>query len=322
MIDFVYICSMITFTQLEYVVAVDTYRHFATAAEKSFVTQPTLSMQIKKLEESLGLILFDRSKQPVIPTEAGAKIIEQARVVLQETKKINLLVKEVKKQISGELRIGVIPTIAPYLLPLFAGNYKKTHPLVSVKVQEVITEQIENLLKKDLLDVGILVTPLHNKAIMEQPLYYEEMMIYSNKNHPLTTQPVIKIKDIATPDIWLLSDGHCFRHQVVNLCDLHNIKSDTLPFEFEGGSLETLMKIINREGGFTLIPELTGLEVPHEQKNQVRKFTNMVPLREVSLVYTRRYAKTRMIHSLAESIRKAVPAHLLQKERGTVVEWR
>ncbi len=313
---------MITITQLEYVVAVDTYRHFATAAEKSFVTQPTLSMQIKKLEEHLGIVLFDRSKQPVIPTEAGIKIIEQARLVLQETKKINLLVNEVKEQLSGELRIGIIPTIAPYLLPLFAGEYKKTNPLVHVKVQEIITEQIEDMLMKDLIDVGILVTPLHNKNIIEHPLYYEEMMIYSNKAHPLASQPVIKIKDIATPEIWLLSDGHCFRHQVVNLCDLHDLESDKLPFDFEGGSLDTLMKIIDREGGFTLIPELAGMEVKPENANQVRRFSNIVPLREVSLVYTRRYAKTRMINSLAESIKKAVPPEMLSKERGTVVEWR
>ncbi len=322
MIENIYICIMITIAQLEYVVAVDTWRHFATAAEKSFVTQPTLSMQIKKLEESLGVVLFDRSKQPVIPTEAGKKIIEQARIVLQETKKIELLVGEVKKQLSGELRIGVIPTIAPYLLPLFAGKYKKSYPLVQLKINEVVTEKIEEMLVRDLIDVGILVTPLHNKNVIEQPLYYEEMMIYSNREHPLTQQPVIKIKDIATPDIWLLSDGHCFRHQVVNLCDLHDMETGKLPFEFEGGSLETLMKIIDREGGFTLIPELAGREVDENRKKQVRRFSNIVPLREVSLVYTRRYAKTKMIETLAGSIRQSVPGEMLHKERGTVVEWR
>ena len=175
---------------------------------------------------------------------------------------------------------------------------------------------------RDLIDVGILVTPLHNKNVIEQPLYYEEMMIYSNREHPLTEQPVIKIKDIATPDIWLLSDGHCFRHQVVNLCDLHDMETGKLPFEFEGGSLETLMKIIDREGGFTLIPELAGMEVDENRKKQVRRFSNIVPLREVSLVYTRRYAKTKMIETLAGSIRQSVPGEMLHKERGTVVEWR
>ncbi len=313
---------MITIAQLEYVVAVDTYRHFATAAEKSFVTQPTLSMQIKKLEESLGVILFDRSKQPVIPTEAGKKIIEQARIVLQETKKIEILVNEVKEKISGDLRIGVIPTIAPYLLPLFAGNFKRKYPLVNLKINEAVTERIEEMLFHDLIDVGIVVTPLNNKSIIESPLYYEEMLIYSSLNHPLVNQPVIKIKDIATPDIWLLSDGHCFRHQVINLCDLHDIETDKLPFEFEGGSLETLMKIIDREGGFTLIPELAGLEVDEERKSGIRHFSNIIPLREVSLVFTRRYAKTKLIEALSDSIKEAVPQNMLDKNRGTIVEWR
>ena len=313
---------MVTLIQLEYLVAVDTYRHFATAAEKCFVTQPTLSMQIKKLEEQLDIIVFDRTKQPVIPTEQGKKIIEQARIVLLESKRIDQIVQEVKDEVSGELRIAVIPTIAPYLLPLFTGDYKRKHPNVNLRIEEQVTETIVEKLEKDLLDVGILVTPLHEKQILEMPLYYEEMLIYSNKNHPLVTQPVIKVKDIATPEIWLLNDGHCFRHQVVNLCDLHELKSDTLPFEFEGGSLETLMRIIDKEGGYTLIPELAEEVIPEERKMQVRHFTQIVPLREVSLVFTRRFAKTKMISLLADTIKNKVPKHYLDKTRGNIVEWK
>ncbi len=304
---------------MQYVVAVDTYRHFATAAEKCFVSQPTLSMQLKKMEEELGLTLFDRSRQPVVPTEAGYSVITQARLVLQEAEKINRIAQEAKDEISGEFRIGVIPTIAPFLLPLFAGDFKRQFPQIQLKVQEVVTEQIEELLKKDLLDAGILVTPLNNQTIIEQPLYYEEMMIYLNSGHPLISKSVIKVNDIATPDIWLLSDGHCFRHQVINLCDLQELESD-LPFEFEGGSLETIMKIIDREGGFTLIPELAGLELGNEKKT--RHFSSIVPLREVSLVYTRRFAKAKLINMLAQKIQQSVPEYMLVKDRGTVVEWR
>ncbi|MBN2616066.1 MAG: LysR family transcriptional regulator [Bacteroidales bacterium] len=313
---------MISLIQLEYVVAVDTYRHFATAAEKCFVTQPTLSMQLKKLEEEIGVVLFDRNKQPVIPTAAGIRIIQQARQVLQEAKKIKLLADEEKQQVAGELRIGVIPTIAPYLLPLFAGKYKRKHPGIQLKVEELITEQIEEKLQKDLLDVGIVVTPLHNKSIGEQPLFYEEMMLYSNSEHPLIHQPVIQINDIASPEMWLLSDGHCFRHQVVNLCDLHELKSEELPFEYESGSLDTLTKIIDKEGGYTLIPELMSRELSIHKKEQVRQFHNIHPLREVSLVFTRQFAKTKMVALLAEHIQDSVPQHMLDKERGTVVEWR
>ena len=313
---------MTTLIQMEYIVAVDTYRHFATAAEKCFVTQPTLSMQIKKLEDILNIIVFDRTKQPVIPTESGKKIIEQARIVLREAKMIYQIVNELKEEVSGELQIGIIPTIAPYLLPLFAGNYKRLYPDVRLKVEELVTERIIENLNKDLIDVGILVTPLHEKNIIEKPLYYEEMMIYTNSNHPLATQSVIKIKDIATPEIWLLNDGHCFRHQIVNLCDLQNIESDSLPFEFEGGSLDTLMKIIDNEGGYTLIPELAGIDLAEDKHNQLKHFSNIAPLREVSLVTTRQFAKTKSISLLAKSIRDSIPPILLDMKRGTIVEWK
>ena len=313
---------MVTLIQMEYAVAVDSYRNFAKAAEKCFVTQPTLSMQLKKMEEELGIILFDRSKQPVIPTEAGKEVIEQARLVLQEAKKVSRLAKEMQNRLSGELRIGVIPTIAPYLLPLFAGEYKHRYPEVHMKVEELITERIEEKLRKDQLDAGILVTPLHNKNILEQPLYYEEMQIYSNSRNPLIRKAVIQVKDIASPELWLLSDGHCFRNQVINLCDLQSMESDTLPFDYAGGSIDTLIKIIDKEGGFTLIPELAGIELKGEKRKQLRHFSNLTPLREVSLVYTRQFAKTRMINSLADCIQESIPEHLPDKSRGTLVEWR
>ncbi|MBN2237091.1 MAG: hydrogen peroxide-inducible genes activator [Bacteroidales bacterium] len=313
---------MITLIQLEYVVAVDTYRHFATAAEKCFVTQPTLSMQIKKLEEHLDLIIFDRTRQPVVPTLLGEKVIEQARIVLHESKRIHSLILEEKEDITGEIRIGVIPTISPYLLPLFTGKFKSLYPKVKIKVEELITERIEEQIKKDLLDVGILVTPLQNPGIIEQPLYYEEMLVYSNPKHQFAAQPIIDIKDIATPEIWLLSDGHCFRHQVVNLCDIQNFKSDALPFEFEGGNLDTLMRIIDKEGGYTLIPELSSLELDFEKQKQVRRFHDLTPLREVALVYTRKFAKTKLIDNLIQTIKDSVPQHMLDQKRGTIVEWK
>ncbi len=313
---------MTTLIQLEYIVAVDTYRHFATAADKCFVTQPTLSMQIKKLENHLGVAIFDRTKQPVIPTEQGKIILDQARIVLRESNKIDQLVMEVKNQISGELRIGVIPTIAPYLLPVFTGNYKRSFPDVKLKVEELVTGSIITYLKKDLIDVGILVTPLNDPSIIESPLYYEEMMIYTNINHQLASQSEINLKDIATSEIWLLNDGHCFRHQVVNLCSLPELESDSLPFEFEGGSLDTLMKIIDKEGGYTLIPELATNDLSSEKLRQVKHFSNYLPLREVALVTTRQFAKSKLVSLLADSIKESVPQELLDAKRGSIVEWK
>jgi len=313
---------MITLTQLEYIVAVDTHRHFGKAAEACFITQPTLSMQIKKLEEDLEIIIFDRSKQPLIPTDVGVRIIEQARVVLKQSEEINNIVKDHKNQVSGMLRIGIIPTLAPYLLPVFVGNYKKKYPNIFIKVVEATTENIIKLLNKDLIDVGILVTPLHEEKIIEKPVFYEEMLIYANSGHKLHTQKEITVKDIATPEIWLLSDGHCFRDQVINLCSYLGTTQSELPFHFEAGSLETLMNIIDHEGGITLIPELAKATMSQKRAYNVESFTNMKPLREVSLVYSRHFAKHKLINLLWREIKESVPKELQDETRGTIVEWR
>jgi len=313
---------MITLTQLEYIVAVDTFRHFGRAAENCFITQPTLSMQIKKLEEDLEVIIFDRSKQPLIPTDVGRRIIEQARIALQESQKIISIIKEHKNLISGELKIGIIPTLAPYLLPLFIGNYKRRYPNINIKVEELTTVNIIDHLNHDLLDVGILVTPLKEDRINEKPLFYEGMLLYLNDQHPLATKETIRLKDIATPELWLLSDGHCFRDQVINLCSFKGAANSTLPFQFEAGTLETVMNIVDKEGGLTIIPELATLGMSESRFDHVRTFTDINPLREVSLVYSRHYAKYKLIELLWKEIVASMPEKLLQKNRGTIVEWR
>ncbi len=313
---------MITITQLEYIVAVDTHRHFATAAEHCFVTQPTLSMQIKKLEEFLGITIFDRTKQPIIPTYIGAEVIEQARLVLSEAKKIDEIIDSHKNKVEGSLKIGIIPTLAPFLLPMFIGDYIRKYPDIKVEVEELVSEDIVQYLKKDKIDVGIFVTPAKEEKIIERPLFYEEMMIYAHKDHALLKQEQIEVKDIVTPDIWMLSDGHCFRNQVINLCEMHSLQHQSLPFEFESNSLETLMKIIDREGGFTLIPELATQYLSEEKLKQVKRFSNLNPLREVSLVYSRHYTKHKLLDLLAKNIQSVVPQEMLNSNKGTVVEWR
>lgn len=313
---------MITLTQLEYIVAVDTFRHFGRAAENCFITQPTLSMQIKKLEEDLEVIIFDRSKQPLIPTDVGRRIIDQARIALQESQKINSIIKEHKNLISGELKIGIIPTLAPYLLPLFIGNYKRKFPNINIRVEELTTAIIIDHLHRDLLDVGILVTPLKEDRINEKPIFYEGMLLYVHDDHRLATKENIKLKDIATPEIWLLSDGHCFRDQVINLCSFKGATNTALPFHFESGSLETIMNIVDKEGGLTIIPELATLGMSESRFDHVRTFDDINPLREVSLVYSRHFAKYKLIELLWKEIVASMPEKLLQKNRGTIVEWR
>lgn len=313
---------MVTLTQLEYVVAVDECRHFAAAAERCFVTQPTLSMQIKKMEDDLGVILFDRSRQPVVPTDIGTRLIAQARTVLAAAARLPEIIAEDKKEVSGSLRIGIIPTLAPYLLPVFIGDYIRKYPAVKIEVEEMVSEEIIRSLKQDNLDVGIFVTPYRDDKIIERPVFYEEMVVYASPGHPLLKKNDLNVSDVATPDIWMLGDGHCFRDQVINLCEMKNFQHRNLPFEFESNSLETLMKIVDKEGGFTLIPELALLYMPEEQKRQVRHFRENIPLREVSVIYSRHYIKHRLIELLTGEIRSVVPARMLDKKRGQIVEWK
>ena len=313
---------MITLIQLEYIVAVDTYRHFVTAADKCFVTQPTLSMQIKKLEEQLGVLIFDRSKQPVIPTALGKKIINQARVTLDQSKKIEDIVETFRDVVAGDLKIGIIPSLAPYLLPLFIGEITKKYPDLRIQVLELLSDEIMEHLRKDLIDVGLLVTPVHEKDIIERPLFYEEIKVYANLQHEFYLENRIDIKDIAAPDIWVLGQGHCFRHQVINLCSVQSEEQGSLPFSYESGSIETLKKLVDSNGGFTLLPQLAIDDLSVTKKRQVRPFKAIKPLREVGLVYVRSFAKQRLIEILGEAIKNAVPKEMLEKGRGTIVEWR
>ncbi|MEN8118478.1 MAG: hydrogen peroxide-inducible genes activator [Bacteroidota bacterium] len=313
---------MITLTQLEYIVAVDTYRHFGKAAEACFITQPTLSMQIKKLEEDLEIIIFDRSKQPLIPTDVGQRIIEQARIALKQSDEIYNIVKDHKNQISGMLRIGIIPTMAPYLLPIFIGHYNKKYPHINIKIYERTTENIIELLHKDLIDVGILATPLKEEKIIEKPIFYEEMLVYTNPSHHLHTKKEIRLTDIHTSEIWLLTDGHCFRDHVINLCSSLEQENNMLPFYFEAGSLEAIMNIIDLEGGITLIPELAKNCMSGKRLDNVRTFSDIKPLREVGLVYSRHFAKHKLINLLWNEIIEVIPETLRDISRGTMVEWR
>lgn len=313
---------MISLIQLEYIVAVDTFRHFAQAAEHCFVTQPTLSMQVKKLEDNLGIKIFDRSRQPVIPTDIGLMIIEQAREILAGAGRLNDIVKHHLKDVSGELRVGIIPTLAPYLLPLFAGSFKRHYPGVSLMFEELVTASIAGKLQSGLLDAGIFVTPYNDPSIIEQPVFYEEMLVYAHPSHALHQQKSILVKDVEKPDIWLLNDGHCFRSQVVNLCSLPPNNRQALPFDLLGGSIETLIRVIDIEGGFTIIPELATKTFSEQQRLNVFPFRDLTPVREVSVCYSRNYVKRRLIQLLIEAITDSVPEGMSNPHRGDLVKWK
>lgn len=310
----------ISLTQLEYLLAIDTYRHFAKAADACLVTQPTLSMQLKKLEEELNLALFDRSKQPIIPTDAGKEVIEQARIILREARKLEHIARHYDDTLGGNLTVGIIPTIAPYLLPYFLGDFIKKYKQIKLVIQELKTDEIILKLNKDEIDVGILATPLHESNLIEEPLYYEEIKVYAHYNHPLTKKKYLEHEDIMRDDIWMLSKGNCFRNQIINIC-ANPIKLNE-QLNYESGSIETLKKMVEMEGGFTLLPELAVLELSTKKINQVAEFKKPKPLREVSIVYARSISKKKFIEVLKKQIIKNMPEELLNKKRGAVVEWK
>lgn len=310
-----------TLVQLEYIIALDTYRHFSIAAEKCFITQPTLSMQIHKLEEEMGVLLFDRSKHPVMPTEMGALVVEQAREVLNARKKIDEIVFETKGEIAGSLRVGIISTLAPYLLPLFITAFIEKYPKVQLHVEELLTHQVVEKLKSGLLDVGLVVTPVEDRGIIEMPVFYEPFVAFVAKNHPLYSQGQIALKDLDLSDIWLLNEGHCFRSQVVNLCETKKPGFRSLRFQYETGSLETIMKIIEQQHGFTLLPYLATIDMPAERRELVRQFDTPKPKREVSIITHRGHLKRKLIERLRLEILAHIPAELKENADGIVVGW-
>ncbi|HET9429854.1 MAG TPA: hydrogen peroxide-inducible genes activator [Chitinophagaceae bacterium] len=308
-----------TLVQLEYIIAVDTWRHFVTAAEHCFVTQPTLSMQIQKLEEELELKIFDRSKQPVVPTETGIAIIEQARKIIAERNELIETVQSKKGLVVGELKIGIIPTLAPYLLPLFIQHFTKKYPAVKLIVHEMMTELIITRLREGKIDTGILVTPLQETGIREIVLFYEELMAYVSRKNEAFEKTYVLPQDINPNKLWLLEEGHCFRSQIVNLCELKKISRESTHFEYEAGSIETLRRMVELNDGITIIPELATLDMPLRQTQLIRPFKKPPPMREVSLVVHRNFVKKRLIEVLRKEILATVPEKIRKNKTQNVI---
>jgi LysR family hydrogen peroxide-inducible transcriptional activator len=309
-----------TITQLEYIVAVDTYRSFVSAAEKCFVTQPTLSMQVQKLEDTLGVKLFDRSKQPVTPTEIGIEIISQARILLSESEKIKEIITDRKKELSGELKVGIIPTIAPYILPKILHGFIAKYPQVKLIVWEQTTEQIIQQLKLGMIDCGILSTPLHDNNLTELPVFYENFVAYVSKNSKLSKKKNISPDDIDMEEIWVLNEGHCMREQVLNICQRRKATQGFKHFEYNTGSVETLKRMVDQNNGATILPELALADLNDKQMDKVRYFKSPEPAREVSIVIQRNFLKRRMIEALKNEILEFLPKRMKSKKKKEVME--
>lgn len=290
-----------TISQLEYVLAVAKHRNFTEAAKYSFVTQPTLSMQIQKLEDELDIKIFNRKKKPIALTEIGEKIVDQAKIIVGESKRMNDIVDQQKGYIGGEFRLGIIPTIIPTLLPLFLKVFIKKYPKVNLIINELTTEEIVKQLNNGSIDVGIAATPLENEAIKERVLYYEPFVGFIPKNHRLFANKKLDVNDLDISEILLLEDGHCFKDNIINLC---NPIKHLIPkhFELESGNFATLIKLAKEGLGMTLLPHLDTLDLSEKDKEFLREFEKPVPAREVSLIHHKSQLKIQMIEALKNSI--------------------
>ena len=292
-----------TIIQLKYVLAVAEYQNFTKAAAHVFVTQPTLSMQIQKLEEELSIIIFDRSKKPIELTEIGEKIVNQARNIVNESERMIDVVDQEKGFIGGDFRLGIIPTIMPTLLPMFLKNFINKYPKVHLKIEELTTAEIIIKLNDGHLDAAIAATPLVQDKIKERVLYFEPFVGYIPKNHRLHSKKQLDRSDLDINDILLLEDGHCFRDGVINICKSLKNNAATDSFQVESGSFETLIKLSNEGFGMTLLPYLNTLDIPkEEQKKYLRYFNEPSPAREVSLLYKKSELKMQIIDSLYDII--------------------
>lgn len=293
-------------TQLEYVLAVNKFGHFAKAAEACAVTQPTLSMQIQKLEEDLGVVLFDRSKKPILLTEAGQKAIDQIQSILFEAKKLETLIETSQTELPhGHLTVGIIPTIAPYVLPKLLPLLEKKYSGLELNILELQTHRIIESLNNDEIDVGLLATPLKIAKIFEYPLFYESFSVLCRKDHELSDRKRLNYNALSFEDIWLLEEGHCLRHQVLDVCSIKKNTTQNRKYKFESGSLETLKNLVNSYGGYTLLPSLA-TEVIGD-KTVLIPFERPIPAREVGLVYRREHYKSELIETLGEAILQSIP---------------
>jgi LysR family hydrogen peroxide-inducible transcriptional activator len=315
-IDFVYM----TIQQLEYIVALDTYRRFVAASEACFVTQPTLTIQVKKLEEEMGGLIFDRGKSPIQPTPLGKKVIAKAREVLTSFHQLEDMVKDEHSSLKGNFKLAVIPTLAPYLLPLFLKHFTEKYPEAHFQIHEMQSEDIIHALKQGTLDLAILVTPLNDTDIREIPMFQEPFLVYTSESHAFYKKKLIKSDEVTPDDLWLLNEGHCFRNQVLNIC--HNMSgiNRQMGFSYESGSIETLKNMVNANLGYTLVPELAVLNEKNNPK--VKRFVAPEPTREVSIVVHKGFSKETLLEKLREEVIAVLPQNITTSRKFKKIDWR
>lgn len=292
-----------TITQLKYTLAVAEYGNFTTASEKCFVTQPTLSMQVQKLEEELGVIIFNRSTKPLQVTEVGDKVLIQARKIVEESSRMNDVISEEKGIIGGNLKVGIIPTVSSTLLPLFLNIFIKKHKNVELKIEEYNTDVLSKKLEDSTIDCAIAATPLNNSKIIERPLFYEPFVAYVPEHHFLSGNKSLELDDLSNSDLLILQDGHCFRDQVLNLCSLDDLNKQ---YELRSGSFETLINLSNNGPWMTIIPYLHSNNLSSKNIQNIIPFEDPAPAREISMIYSKSQLKLPVINALMDTISSVI----------------
>ena len=292
-----------TITQLKYTLAVDVFGNFTTASEKWFVTQPTLSMQVQKLEEELGVTIFNRSTKPLQVTDVGEKVLFQARKIVEESSRMNDVISEEKGIIGGTLKVGIIPTVSPTLLPLFLNIFIKKHKNVELKIEEYNTDTLSKKLEDNTIDCAIAATPLNNSKIIERPIYYEPFVAYVPEHHFLSGNKSLELDDLSNSDLLILQDGHCFRNQVLNLCSIDDLNKQ---YELKSGSFETLINLSNNGPWMTIIPYLHSNNLSSNNIQNIIPFEDPAPAREISMIYSKSQLKLPVINALMDTISSVI----------------
>jgi LysR family hydrogen peroxide-inducible transcriptional activator len=311
-----------TLTQLEYLIAIERYGSFSLAAEKCYVTQPTLSMQIQKLEEELDIIIFRRDKQPIVPTEIGRKIIEQAKIILKEKEKLQIILQIEKGEFIGSLKVAIIPTISSYLLPMFISNFIKKYPDVKLIIDEVTTDEVITGLEKSYFDIGIIALRSKTENLISETLYYEPFIAFLPPDHKLMKKKKLCQDDLSVNDFLILKEGHCLREQTLTVCKSTEKEwiEKSNKIVFESGNLETLIKLVDQKFGMTLLPYLALNYIKEKKKlNQIKEFSTPVPKREVGIVYNKTFIKKHLLNALKEEVLRVIPDRLKRDKSGLIV---
>jgi LysR family hydrogen peroxide-inducible transcriptional activator len=297
-----------TLDQLRYALELQRTRHFSKAAENCYITQPSLSIQIAKLEEELGLQLFVRTRAGVQVTEYGEELLKQARVVLNESNRMSQLAQELKGEVQGTFRLGVISTLAPSLLPLFLDSFSRQYPLVQLQVTEERTERLVRDIDQGLLDGAILSTPSQcPDSLLEKVLFYEPFVVFASTGHSILDKKKVTVDQISSEEILLLDETHCLRDQVLQLCKARQ-KTERKALRIQSASLQTLMELIRHKQGYTLLPALSAeILTSHEKAKNIRHFDKPLPSRKVSLVFHQARLKRSIVEALKDSIMASLP---------------